>query len=432
MKPLKLDEVWRLLPELEELRPLVELMTVRSNPDPDRTWSAAGALDTAADRTLDADAVEAGIDGVVQSEAERLAELFTGISRALGHLASGNRIAAAQAFLDLARLEEERDRPGRAESFARTAWEVSRDETDRRTAALALRRWARAARARGDLSEALTRYREARVICEATREYVGAAEASIGAGNVLEERGLWEEAETWYRKALQHLDEVDDPIRPERWHALLNLHIAQRSRGLIEESREFLAAAEEVANELKDPNATVFLENAHGQLRMAEGRFEEAERRFRSGLHASASSQAQVMLMLNLSECLLARDRTLEAADMAREAERVALAGRRIPALPEIYRLLGRIAAVSGNRDAFVLFERAVELIGQHDLPKIELARTLQAYAESEAARGDMDAARHLHEEARRHYADLGITANRHPWTEVFDASPRDVDQQNG
>ena len=74
----------------------------------------------------------------------------------------------------------------------------------------------------------------------------GAAEGAVGAGNVLEEQGRWADADTWYRTALEALESVDGPT-PERWHALLNLHIVTRSRGASEESILLLARAEEAA-----------------------------------------------------------------------------------------------------------------------------------------------------------------------------------------
>jgi hypothetical protein len=325
----------------------------------------------------------------------------------------------------LAEGEESRDRPGQAEHYARAAWELSRDQRDRSVTSLALRRWARAARARGDLTTALARYREAGEIARAITDHTGAAEAAIGAGNVLEDQGLWGDAESCYREALDQLERRGGAETAEKWHALLNLHIVLRSRGLLEDSIPPLESAAALAERLGDTSAGVFLGNARGQLSMAGRRFDEAEAHFRAALEGECSTGARITVTLNLAEALLARGLLLEAADTAREAERMALAVSQTPALPEVYRMLGRIASASGHADAFVLFERALELIHAHGLPRIELARTLQAYAEAEAARGEQDAARDLHRQAEDMYAELGIAAVRHPWSEVFQPDVR-------
>jgi tetratricopeptide (TPR) repeat protein len=422
MKPLKLDEIWRLLPEVAELRPLLDLLAATSVPDPDRVWSSAGVVDTAGDRLVRTEGLTREAAAAAEVEAARLHELFAGISRALAALAAGDRTEAARAFVALAEGEESRDRPIQAEHYARAAWELSRDERDRRVASLALRRWARAARTRGDLATALSRYREAFEIARAMTDHTGAAEAAIGAGNVLEDQGLWVDAERYYREALAQLEEKGGEETAEKWHALLNLHIVLRSRGLHDESIPPLDSAAAVAERLGDPSAGVFLGNVRGQLSMAGRRFGEAEAHFRAALEGECSTGARVTVTLNLAEALLARDRLLEAADTAREAERMALAAGQTTALPEVYRMLGRIASASGHADAFVLFERALELIQAHGLPDIERARTLQAYAEAEASRGDRDAAHDLRRRAEELYAALGIAAVRHPWSEVFQA----------
>jgi hypothetical protein len=127
---------------------------------------------------------------------------------------------------------------------------------------------------------------------------------------------------------------------------------------------------------------------------------------------------------LNLAEALLAQRRLLDAADEARFAEQEAIRGGLAPKLPEVYRLLGRIASEDGEPDAFVLFERALELVRDRALPPLEEAMTLQAYAAHEARRGDDDVARALREEAEARFEALGISYMRHPWADVFGSAP--------
>ena len=83
------------------------------------------------------------------------------------------------------------------------------------------------------------------------------------------------------------------------------------------------------------------------------------------------------------------------------------------------------IETTGGNPDAFVLFERALELGRERDLPDLEEALTLQAYAAAERSRGEHEAADQLMERARELYRRLGIEHVRHPWTDVYGAEEK-------
>lgn len=418
MTGFRLDELWRLLPPLEELRPVQDLLLARSAPDPRRTWTASGELETAGSRLVQGGMSEEEAAELARAAAARAAAIYAGLARALTALSSGDRAAAAEALLEIAAVEENDHRPERAEAWARSAFLTSRDERDQRPAALALRRWGRAARARGRLDEALQRYRDSYDISHALKDARAAAEAAVGAGNVLEDQGRWPEAARWYRRALRILDDQGAEDAPERWHALLNLHIALRSRGRLEEARPLLDRAAEIAGE--DEAAVPYLENARGQLAQVEEDHARAEAHFRNALVAARTPVSRVVIGINLAECLLAQGRHLDAADAARRAEAEALSAAVVPQLPEVYRILGRIAADGGNPDAFVLFERALEIARDRGLPEVERARTLQAYAEAEARRGETETARDLHEEAQQLYRAVGIAHPRHEWSEYF------------
>jgi tetratricopeptide (TPR) repeat protein len=419
MKPLKLDEVRKVLPNLEELRPVMDLLVARSSPDPGRAWAASGSLGTVGERLVAADALAGTAEELAAEEHDHLKGIYVAVSRAIASLGEGDGLAAAEAFLVAAAQEEQRDRPERAAAYAAAAHRVARDERDQRVASVALRRWARADRARGRLEEARLRYEEAHGIARDMFDAQGAAEAAIGAGNVLEQQGDWTESEAWYRRALDSLSQGVEP-GPERWHAQLNIHIALRSRGALDESLPWLRRAEETAATLGDESAEPFLQNAWGQLYLWSGSFREAEEHLRRALTRAPGAVASATIRLNLAEALLAQGRTLEAAEEAREAERATLRAGGVVKLPEVYRLLGRIATRESNQDAFVLFERALEIVRDRGLPDFEEALTLQAYAEAEAYRGEEDTARRLHEAAKQRFAALGITHMRHPWTDVY------------
>jgi tetratricopeptide (TPR) repeat protein len=163
---------------------------------------------------------------------------------------------------------------------------------------------------------------------------------------------------------------------------------------------------------------------------MASGAFSEAERHFRGGLSAATDARARVTIRLNLAEALLAQDRTLEATEEAREAEREALLSGIVPRLPEVYRILGRIVSAEDNPDAFVFFERALDIIRERRLPALEEALTLQAYAESEARRGEEDSARELRERMTQRYRALGMSNTRHSWADSYGPGSESVESE--
>jgi len=419
MKPLRVDEVIEALPELGELRPLLDLLISTSTPDPSRIWTASGELGTVGERLVAEEALGGAAEELAEGIRDHLVSIFRELIGTIRSLDGGDRGGAAGHLVRAAELEEARGRLDRAERYALAAHRLAAGLRDRKPSALALRRAARAALGQGDLRTALERYEKGYELARDSRDPRGAAEAAVGAGNVLHQQGRSPVAETWYRRALEAAGEVGKPVA-EEWHAALCIHIVRRSRGRLEESLSWIERAEARAAELEDRSAEVFLENAWGQYRMARGAFEDAEEKLRRAVSLASTPVQRVTIRLNLAETLLARGRSLDAGEEAREAEREALAAGVVPKLPEVYRLLGRIAAARGHGEAFVLFERALKVVRERNLPAVERALTLQAYAEWEEARENREVAKTLRNEAHEIYAELGIEHPRTKWADVF------------
>ncbi len=423
MNRLTLDRIMHVLPPLDDLRPVLDHLIVQSVPDPEREWTGGGELGTLGGRLVSSEDLASAVGELADAVRDRVSTLYLAVADGIRCLGEGDGAGAAKALLRAAALEEGLDHPDRAEAWAAAAFRAAGEERDRRPVSLALRRWARAESAQGKLVEALDRYGQAHEIARDSRDFQGAAEAAIGAGNVLERQGGWDDAEQWYRRALDVL-EADGRQGPEMWQAQLNIHIVLRSAGSLDKSLVWLQKASDSAEKLGDETAAQFLENAWGQFHMASGAFSEAEDHLRAGLSAATDARARVTIRLNLAEALLAQDRTLEATEEAREAERVALASGIVPKLPEVYRILGRIVSAEDNPNAFVFFERALDIVRERDLPALEEALTLQAYAESEVRRGEEDSARELHERMTERYRALGMRNKRHSWADTFGPEP--------
>lgn len=428
MKRLTFDETRAALPALDELRPLMDRLLGGSRPNAAHAWAASGELETVGSRLVDAGGLRAVLAEVTEAETQRLTAVYACVADALEHLEAGRTTQAAESFLGAFALEESCERHDRAAAWADAAFRAVLDDGDARVRSRALRRRARARRSLSSLARAERDYARAWELAGLDADARGAAEAAIGMGNVLEDQARWDEAETWYRRALEELGEGQEA--PERWHALLNLHVVMRSRGELQESLEPLRRATAVVDDLGDESARPFLENAWGQWHQAAGSFAEAEEHLRSAIMAAASARARVTIRLNLAETLFAAGRSLEAAEEVRRSEEEAVRAGLTTKLPEAYRLLGRIAAAQGNADSFVLFERALEIIDSGDLPDIERARTLQAYAEAEARVGDAEAAESLRARAEEAYRALGIRHQRGAWADEHGSAPTAADQE--
>ena len=406
MERLRVDDVLSLLPDLDELRPLRDGVMATSVPDPDRRWTASGELETVGQRLVQGRRVEEELDGYVDGIADHLRRVFHGVASAIRFLEKGDRLGAAGALLDVASTEEAAGRHGRAETFAMAAYETARGAGSREVETHALRRAGRAARSLGKIDLAAERYLAAYRIARDSDDTEHTIVAAIGRGNVAVDRGQWDEARSWYETAWDALEEVGSP-RPERWHVCLDLSIATRQLGDTDASRSWLERAQAEATKVGDSDAAATIRNGWGRLYQVLGRLEEAEAVYREALAAAKGAKARVTIAVNLGEVLADQGRLLDAADQARSAEVVALKNRVVTKLPEVYRLLGRVAAARGLTDALVFFERALVIGADRELPDFERAQTLEAYGNADVADPAGAAARLR--EAGRLYDTLGI-----------------------
>jgi tetratricopeptide (TPR) repeat protein len=252
-----------------------------------------------------------------------------------------------------------------------------------------------------------SRYLRVRAIQRDAGDTSAAATASIGLGNLAVDRGRWALAEEQYDEAEAWVARLA-PGAPERWHLALNRAIVARETGDLDAAERHQDAAESACGAVPEPEAHAILSNARGQLLSALGRLEQAEFAFRRALTSAESSGARVTIAVNLAMTLLELGNSLEAGQLLREAEERAIGGGAIPRLPEVYRALGRVAAARGHADAFVFFERALELGERHGLPAYERARTLVDYGRFDMERGEADAGRARLEEASSIFQELG------------------------
>ena len=140
MSPLTFDDIRRLLPELDELRPVLDHLLAGSIPDDKRRWAGSGDVETSGARLVEPDGLSGAARTLADREHEHTTLLYEAVIDAIRHLSQGDDGGAARAFLVAARLEEERDRPERAARYAEAAYQIAREGAEQSTGGLALRR----------------------------------------------------------------------------------------------------------------------------------------------------------------------------------------------------------------------------------------------------------------------------------------------------
>src|SRR5688572_4685568 len=112
MARLTLDQAREVLPALDELRPILDHLLAASQPDPARTWAGSGRLGTLGSRLVPS-GVSAAVGRLASENATALGQIYTAVAASLEALERDDRPAAARALLDAAFLEERRDRADR-------------------------------------------------------------------------------------------------------------------------------------------------------------------------------------------------------------------------------------------------------------------------------------------------------------------------------
>jgi tetratricopeptide (TPR) repeat protein len=381
------SELLGIFPRTADLGPFLDLLITSSTADPGRRWTASGELGTVGDRLVDAAEVTHATPHLGEEQAQRLASLYRRAAAVVEGVARGDWEGVASTLLEQGAAEEERGGSKDAELWYLAGLAVARDHGSL-TAARALRLAARAARRNGDLASAAARYEEAWKGAGAMGREDDRVIAAMGRGNVEVDRGAWAEARLWYERALQPIGTEGAPRR-ERWQAYQNLAIVARRSGDLAGARGYLERAREEGERLADTDAAVEVENGWGQLLLAEGDPRGAEHHFSAALAAARTPVARVTIGVNLGEALLAQGRSLEAGERARDAEAAALAAGVTAKLPEVYRLLAQVARDRREGEAFVVLNRALDLIREKGLPAYEEAQTREALGTLRLEDGD-------------------------------------------
>jgi tetratricopeptide (TPR) repeat protein len=231
--------------------------------------------------------------------------------------------------------------------------------------------------------------------------------ASLGLGNVCDDRGRRAEARAWCERGLALAREVGDPVL--EWPFLTNLSVFAVNDGELAEAETLLARARERIEAAGDEGALVYWRNNRALLLLEAGDAEGAEAALAEALERGCSPFWEVTMRVNLGQALLRQGRHFEAAEEARRAEEVAILNRFIPDLVDVYDLLGSIARARGDEEGFVFYEQALTVCHERGLPRKAEAGILHGYGLLHAACGRPAEARAYLEAAADIYRELGL-----------------------
>lgn len=398
----------------------MEAMVDASRVQDSQQWSGGARLSTIQKRVVRLAEVEARLPELVERVRVRTERVVAHVLAGLRAIEARDDAAACRHLVDAGDVEEADGRRAEAERYYEKALELGRRPRDRRGEALALRRLGRVARAGGRLDRALDLYGRSREIAAAASDAQGVVIGCLGIGHVLADQGRWADARGQYLEGMEALG--DDDVTG-LLHLCNALSVVERRLGDLAASAEWIDRGEAELPMAADAEATAHLHHGRGKLHLAAGDPDAAAAAFRQALALPVSHTTRAVALLNLAEAGREAGALEEAESTAREAEQVAIAHADLVNLPHVYVELGELASRRGDRDGFVFFEQALNLLRDIGDPPLAVAATQRAYGAFEARFGDRDSALARLAIAKRIYRSVGSVADADAVSRLIDST---------
>lgn len=402
LRPLRVEQVLRLLPDIDALAPLRASVVATS-----QVGSSAEPYLTVGKRYVESTGLRALVPGAIARFTRHLVELYEAAVEALEAMERSNQSGAARALLRAGEREEAVGRDGAARAWYEIALSVAEELRDRRPECEALRRLGRC-EAERSLESAARLFQRSLALAEAELDHDAAARACQGLGEVALLRGGWQGAESWYLRGLQL-------ARNNRvLAAMVRVGLASVAcrRGDLAAAEDALCIAEETFTELGHGDGLARLHATRGALEARRGEFAEALLHYQEALAMARTGERNPRLEMDirLALCHLYLDwgRLPDAEDEIRRAEEVAIAHTLIRELARTYILIGRVRGLQRDETGFIFFEKAVELArGSEPSPRTEAEAYLE-YARFKEAVGEEDEREAYLARAREIFEALG------------------------
>jgi tetratricopeptide (TPR) repeat protein len=405
---ISLEELFRLLPRLDELDVLRASIMSAAVPDPQKEWASSSSYTTVDKRVLSRETVNATLAATEAALTQHVARTFAGIHDMVDHYWAGDEGATACELIAMGEQEEARSQLARARVLYATALSMSMPLAEKAPQILALRRVARVLFHEGEFQQARDYYARSAELARAAGESRSEVIACTGMGNVLVLQGRWAEAEACYRAALALIDASDaQDLKLERGQIYNNLGSVTMRLARLEEAEEWLSRARELWQWVDSPADLAICCHHQGLLRIRQGRLSEAKEVLLAALDLPSPRAVRSVVATDLSDLFLREGRLTQAEEWGREAETHAIASGSPYQMSHMYGGLGNIARARGDEGGITFFEKAIE-IARASGQAIAEGEALMDYALLRADIGQSDEAISYLERAREIFIDLG------------------------
>ena len=404
-----LEELFSLLPELEELELLRLALVGIAIPDPEREWDSSSAYATIDKRIVGLPGVERAVAEAEEGLHRQVTSLFEGLRPILRAFWSGDSVQTAQCLIDLGDHHEQEGLYRKARHCYDVALSLSLPLPDKSSQILALRRIARVAFALGDLHQAQAYYQRSVELAHDSGNIESEIIGRTGLGNVRTLQGQWAQAEHYYRTALELADSIGDEekLQLERAQLYNNLGNVSTRQMHLDAAESWFEKALALWAIIPSAYDRAVCHHNRALLRDAHGRRAEAREIYHQALGLQIPPGLWSAIAIDLAESYLRDGLMTQAEEWGRAAEERAIAARSPYFLGRMYQGRGNIARASGDEGGFIFFEKALQIAREKEYPLLE-GETLVDYALLRARTGGAEEAQAYLERAREIFAQLG------------------------
>lgn len=405
-----LEELFSLLPDLDELEALRLAVVGAAVPDPVRAWDSSSAYATIDKRIVTPERVERALDEAEEALHRGIQSLYGALRPVFRAFWAGDGAEAARRAIALGEKQEGEGRVAPARRCYAVALTLSLPLAEKGPQVLALRRIARASLTLGDLQEAHSYYQRSAELARDAGDPAGHVIALTGVGNVRSWQGRWAEAETGYAEALALLDARggSETLQLERAQLYNNLASVTTRQNRLEEAEGWFAKALALWDgPVRSPLDLAVCYHNLAYLRDVQGRREEARRLYQAALELPIPLGLRSGIAIDLAENFLVDGHVTQAEQWGRQAEEHAIAARSPYHLSRMYQGRGNVARARGGEDGITFYEKALEIAREKGYPFLE-AETLVEYALMRQQAGGAEEAQAYLERAREIFAELG------------------------
>lgn len=375
------EAILALLPDLDDLEVLRLRLIAAAVRDPGKEWDSSRDYATIDKRIVSPEGSARALDEAREALHAYVDALHAGLLPIFESFFTGDRDAAARHLVALGERLESSGRVTGARNCYRAALEASFPLTDKGPQVLALRRIARVSLHLGDFHEAVSYYERSAEMARDSADLPGEVVARTGLGNARIWQGRWVEGEQCYREALALADAAGaGELTLERGQIYNNLGNLTTRMQRLEESEGWFELALQVWEAHSSPEDHAICLHNLGNLREAQGRWDEARRGYEGALKLPVSPAVRSIIAADYAEWWLHEGHLTQAAEYGRVAEEHAIAANSPYTLGHMYLGRGKIARALGDADGFTFFEKALEIARDKGYAYLE-AETLVDYA---------------------------------------------------